>query len=268
MYPSLFDLKHIALSRSRYLRAQDFLLDMMLEEVEQKLKDHGRIFKKMALIAIGSQKYQGAFGDDVELIEFDESLEFQSDEYDAILHIGSLGVAGDVIGQMVQSRLKLAKDGVFIAAFIGGASLQELRIAMMETDIELFNGALAHVAPMIDLRDAGALLQRAGLALPVADNWVSRVEYANLEMLINDLRTLALQNPLKERPRIYLGKDYLPKLKRSYANQFSCKNDGIYASFELIFLTGYAPSDEQPKPLRRGSINSSLETAIEKSKEH
>lgn len=262
MNPLLFDQKHIANLKRRFGAQSNFLLDMMHEEVEQKIKDHGRQFEKIAYIGFGEMDAN------FERIELHDELVFTGKDYDLIIHIGALNICEDVIGQMVQSRLHLKPDGVFIAAFLGGESLNELRQSMLAADIELYNGAMAHVAPMIDLRDAGGLLQRAGFALPVADNWVSRVEYKNSLSLMHDLRALGLSNPLHARPKRFMKQDYFAQVNEIYRSKFACEDGRIYATYELIFLTGYAPSSDQPKPLKPGSIDVRLKSAIEKAKDH
>ena len=234
----------------------------MIEEVEQKLKDHGRRFEKIAVIG------DVEFPFDAEQVEFAGELKFAGKDYDLIIHIGALNVADDVIGQMVQCRLRLAPDGVFVAAFLGGESLNELRQSMMASDIAFYDGAMTHVAPMIDLRDAGGLLQRASFALPVADNWVSKATYQNSFALMDDLRKMGMTNPLHTRQKRFMRKGYFQHMNEIYAEKFPCADGRIYATYELIFLTGYAPAENQPKPLRPGSVSISLDSAIEKAKEH
>ncbi len=262
MNPSLFDFQHILKTQRRKKSDANFIFDMMLEEVEQKIKDHDRRFEKIAVIG------DGQFDFDFERVIFANELNFASQDYDLIIHLGALNIADDVIGQMVQSRLRLNPDGVFISAFLGGESLNELRQSMLAADISLYDGAMAHIAPMIDLRDAGGLLQRAGFALPVADNWVSRATYDDGFALMYDLRHMGMSNPLYARPKHFMRKDYFVHMCDIYAQKFACEGDRIYATYELIFLTGYAPSSDQPKPLRPGSVKVSLDSAIEKAKEH
>lgn len=262
MNSSLFDYQHILSNQRRKKNDANFILNMMREEVEQKINDHDRRFEKVAVIG------EGRFDFDFENVSFGSELEFKNRDYDLIIHLGALNVADDVIGQMVQSRLRLKPDGVFIAAFLGGESLNELRQTMLATDISLYEGAMTHVAPMIDLRDAGGLLQRAGFALPVADNWVSRATYNDALSLMHDLRDMGMSNPLYSRPKRFMRRDYFLNICDNYAQKFACEDGRVYATYELIFLTGYAPSSDQPKPLRPGSVQVSLDSAIEKAKEH
>lgn len=252
---ALFDHQQWDFALQRYDRAKDILRDIMLEEIQEKINDHERHFERIAIIAKNAHSWVSEFGMDAEAVEINDTISFQQSDYDLILHLGALHRVNDPIGQMVQSRLALAPDGVFMASFLGGETLQELRHAFLVAESNIYGGASPHVAPMIEIKDAGNLLSRAGLAMPIADNIKQRWQYANMQNLLHDLRQLGLSNPLIERRKNFSKRALFDALNKAYIADFTCENGKIYASYELIFLTGYAPSKDQPKPLRPGSIS-------------
>ncbi len=258
----VFDPSFFSRASQRYHFGADFVSEFIAQDVEQKMKDHQRQFHKIAIVGSNFANWPARLNLDAQQIEPSETLLFDEEGYDLILHLGALNVTNDVVGQLIQSRLKLKPDGIFIAGFLGGDSLTELRRAIMATDIDIYQGAMMRVSPMIDLRDAGGLLQRAGFALPVADNWKLDVQYKSPLHLVKDLRKMGLVNPLYKRSRTNLTKLYLKTLKSKFDVETACKDTGIIANFELVFLTGYAPSENQPKPRKPGTIQIRLEDAL------
>lgn len=255
MPTNLFDIEFHQRTQARHRPERDFLRDLMRDEVKEKLRDHARSFDRIAVIAEDAGVWVAELGLVADRIAFAPILDFPAKGYDLILHLGALNRAEDVIGQLAQARLNLAPDGVLIAAFVGGESLQSLRHALLSADAEISGGAAPRVAPMIDLRDAGGLLGRAGLALPVADHIVQTAQYDDLWALMRDLRDLGLTNPLANRARHFTRRTVFARAAEIYQSPEPCASGKISAIFELIFLTGYAPSHNQPQPKARGSIN-------------
>ncbi len=259
----LFDNTQWDFALRRYQRSRDFLREIIVEEIQEKINDHGREFAQIALIAKDAQSWAEALPFAVDAIEINDTLPIAQNHYDLVLHLHALHRVNDPVGQMVQVRLALKPDGVFMAAFLGGESLQELRFAFHQAEAEIYNGASPHVAPMIEIKDAGNLLSRAGFALPIADNIKREVRYQSLNSLMHDLRDLGLTNPLNARRKSFSRAALFAALDRHYRSQFSLETGQIYASFEEIFLTGYAPSQDQPQPLRPGSITKSFGVNME-----
>ena len=171
--------------------------------------------------------------------------------------------ANDPVGQLVQCRRALRPDGLFLGICFGGQTLQELRSALAEAETAIRGGVAPRGAPMGEIRDLGALLQRAGFALPVADAVPIRASYAGLSDLMADLRAMGETNALASRDRRALTRTVLSRAARIYAESFGDADGRLPASFELIVLTGWAPDDSQPKPLRPGTATTRLADALQ-----
>jgi hypothetical protein len=184
--------------------------------------------------------------------------------YDLIVSLFDLQVVNDVPGFLSRLRAHLRPDGLMIAATLGGDSLIELRQAFLEADSQLSGGAFARVAPFIPLADAGGLLQRAGLALPVTDLETYPVRYADALKLMRELKGLGAQNPLADRPDRMATRTLIGTAAAAY-QQIAGDPDGrVRATLEIIWLLGWAPHDSQQKPLRRGSATVSLRDVLGK----
>ena len=107
----------------------------------------------------------------------------------------------DLPGALIQMRRALRPDGLFVAALVGGDTLTELRQSLTIAESEVLGGASPRVAPFADVRALGALMQRAGFALPVVDVDRVVVRYADLLALMRDLRAFGAANALDERSR-------------------------------------------------------------------
>jgi len=169
------------------------------------------------------------------------------------------------VGQIVQCRRALQADGLFLAVAFGGETLSELRVALAEAEVAEMGGLSPRVAPMAEVRQWGALLQRAGLALPVADSLPSDVRYDDLFALMRDLRQMGETNALLERHRRPVRRSLFNRAAALYATRFGDEAGRLRATFELIFLTGWAPHESQQKPLRPGSARSRLADALQAS---
>ncbi len=263
MSSDLFDKNTATMSLQRYTRARDFLRDILLEEIKEKINDHQRPFTRIGIIAFDAPSWSSELPFEAQPIEWQSALRLEPAQYDLLLHLHCLHRENDPVGQMVQARHALKPDGVFIAAFLGGESLQELRQAFFEADAQIYEGAAPHIAPMIEIKDAGNLLARAGFALPIADNIKRQALYPTPRALLHDLRDLGLTNPLTARRKNFTRKALFNTLDQIYSANNTCEPGQIYASFEQIFLTGYAPSQNQPKPLRPGSITQAFGASLE-----
>jgi SAM-dependent methyltransferase len=188
----------------------------------------------------------------------DELLPLAPGRFDAVLSVMSLHLVNDLPGTLVQVREALRPDGFLLAGFPGGESLAELRWCLTQAELELGGGAGLRVAPMIDVRDAGALLQRAGFALPVADSERLTVHYREPLTLLADLRAMAETNPLTARPRTPLARGVLARALELYRARFPGPDGTVRATFDLIFLLGWRPHAAQPQALRPGAGRLSL----------
>ena len=174
----------------------------------------------------------------------------------------ALQFVNDLPGVLAQIRRALKPDGLLLAAMIGGDTLTELRQSFAAAEAELEGGVSPRVAPLADLRDVGALLQRAGFALPVTDVDRIVVRYDNAFALMQDLRRMGATNVLVERRRAPTRRATLLRMAQIYGERFADADGRIRATFDVIWLSGWAPHESQQKPLKPGSAKASLAEAV------
>jgi SAM-dependent methyltransferase len=191
-----------------------------------------------------------------------EFLPFKSGCLDLAVSVLTLHAANDLPGALAQMRRALRPDGLFLAAFFGGDTLVELREAFAAAEAEVTSGASPRVAPFTDVRTAGALMQRAGFALPVADLDRHTVRYASALHLMRDLRAMGLTNVLHERDHRPLRRAVLARAVTVYGERFADSDGRVRATFEVISLSGWAPHESQQQPLRPGSARMRLADAL------
>lgn len=191
-----------------------------------------------------------------------ELLPFAAASFDLVVSNLALHWVSDLPGALSQIRHTLRPDGLFLAAMLGGDTLVELRTVLFEAELAEEGGVSPRVSPSIALADAAALLQRAGFALPVADSETITVTYSNLFALLHDLRGMGETNALAARRRFFLRRATLGAAARLYAERFGDAEGRIPATFEILFLCGWAPHPSQPQPLRPGSATARLADAL------
>lgn len=258
--PELFDYPARKLRRRR-ADARNFILEEIVIEAQERHKTVNRSFASPAVVSWQKAAWQEAFPDAL-IIEDDNILDLTPLNHDLVIHGNSLHAANDPVGQLIQCRRALRSDGLFLGFAFGGQTLNELRATLATCEIELTGGMSPRVFPMAEIRDLGGLLQRAGFALPVADSFTLRASYKNLPALFKDLRAMGETNSLKDRHRAYLGKAFLNRAEDIYRKNYSDEDDRLIATFEIIILTGWAPDESQPKPLRPGSAAQRLADAL------
>ncbi|ADV10757.1 MULTISPECIES: methyltransferase domain-containing protein [Mesorhizobium] len=202
-------------------------------------------------------------GGDAGLIAPLETVPFEPESLDLAVSLLSLQAMNDIPGMLIQIRRALRPDGLFLGAFAGAGTLFELRESLLAAETELYGGASPRVAPFTDVRDAGALLQRAGLALPVADVETVTVRYASLFNLMADLRAMGETNALTDRSRRPGSRKLFARAAEIYAERFSDPDGRVRASFSIVWMSGWAPDASQQKPLKPGSAKVSLKTILE-----
>ncbi len=173
----------------------------------------------------------------------------------------------DLPGVLAQIRRALKPDGLLLAAMIGGDTLTELRQSFAAAEAELEGGVSPRVAPSADLRDIGALLQRAGFALPVTDVDRVVVRYDSAFALMHDLRRMGATNVLVERRRMPTRRATMLRMAQFYAERFADPDGRIRATFDMIWLSGWAPHESQQQPLKPGSAKASLAEAVKGKRE-
>jgi len=183
-------------------------------------------------------------------------------EYDLILSLFELQSDDNIPETLMRFRRHLAPDGLLLIAFLGGETLTELRQSLYTADQQILGGAAARVYPMVDYSQAAMLLGRTGLALPVVDMDRVSVHYAALSSLVSDLRDLGLTNVLAARDTSPLTRNWRAVLDAAYAAHFSREDGKLKATFEIIWMTGWAPHKSQQKPLKPGSAKMRLADAL------
>lgn len=192
-----------------------------------------------------------------------ETAPFQPAELDLAVSILSLQGMNDIPGMLAQIRRALRPDGLFLGAMAGAGTLAELRESLLAAETELAGGASPRVIPFADVRDAGALLQRAGFALPVTDTETVTVRYDTLFHLMADLRAMGETSVLVDRPRKPATRRLFARAAEIYAERFSDPDGRVRATFSIVWMSGWAPDASQQKPLKPGSAKVSLKNILE-----
>jgi SAM-dependent methyltransferase len=196
------------------------------------------------------------------IVADEEALPFADGTFDLVVSALALQLVNDLPGTLVQIRRALKPDGLFLAALLGGDTLNELRQSFAAAESEVEGGVSPRVAPFADLRDLGALLQRAGLALPVADADRLVVRYESAFALMHDLRRMGATNALVDRRRTPLRRATVMRMAEIYAQRFADADGRLRATFEIVWLSGWAPHPDQQQPLKPGTAKARLADAL------
>jgi SAM-dependent methyltransferase len=192
----------------------------------------------------------------------EEEIPFKAKTFDLVLSNLTLHWVNDLPGALLQIREVLREDGLLLACLLGGETLRELRESLLYAEAETSGGASPRISPFANVRDAGDLLTRAGFAMPVADVETLTVSYQHPLVLMRELKAMGENNALFDRLKTFSRKDTLKKAAEYYIKNFSDEEGRIFATFQFIYLTGWAPGPNQPKPLKPGSAKASLADAL------
>lgn len=192
-----------------------------------------------------------------------ERLPLAAGQFDLALSSGCLHAVDDLPGVLIQMHHLLKPDAPMLAAFLGGATLQELRLCLTQAEDEQRHGAERRIGPFVDVRDAGALLQRAGFAMPVADIERFTVHYRNPAGLLDDLKAMGETASYAARGRRPLTRQLIARTLALYQERFAADDGTVPATFDILYLCGWARSEGQPEPKRRGSARVSLAEVLE-----
>lgn len=191
-----------------------------------------------------------------------EHLPFSDGGLDLVVSGLALHWINDLPGTLIQIRRSLRPDGLFLAAMVGGDTLTELRQSFAQAEAELSGGISPRVAPFVDVRDLGALLQRAGFKLPVTDVDRLTFRFGSIFGLFRDLRMIAATNVLSERLRKPLTRKLLARVAEIYAERFADPDGRLRATVDIIWLSGWAAHESQQQPLAPGSAKMRLADAL------
>jgi SAM-dependent methyltransferase len=270
-----------ALGRKRLRRAlaggyPDFLLQRAAGDLDERLSavlrefaiaaDLGTPLPVIASVLSGKAgrlvRMAEAEGTLADIVGDLERLPFAAGSLDLAVSLLALHGVNDLPGALIQIKRALKPDGLFMGCLLGGRTLQELRQALLEAESETTGGVSPRVAPFADLRDLGGLLQRAGFALPVVDSEIVTVRYSDAFGLFRDLRAMGWANALVARRRTSLRREMLLRAAALYAERFADPDGRLPATFEFVWVSGWAPHESQQKPLRPGSAKARLADAL------
>lgn len=251
-----------ALMRNRARASGDlFLHRAAVDEAQDRLAMVNRQFTDIAVVTgqpgLWTKAFPGA-----RIVGDDDVLTLGPEAHDLVIHAMCLHWADDPVGQLVQCRRALRPDGLCLSILPGGETLSDLRMALSRAEIEVTGGLSPRVLPMADLRDLGALLQRAGLALPVADVQPITAEYRDLRHLMHDLRAMGEGNAMTDRLRHATRRAVFDRADAICRDMQERPAGPLLARFDLVTLTGWAPAASQPKALRPGSAQARLAQAL------
>jgi SAM-dependent methyltransferase len=282
-----FDRATVRRHRDRAARAggdSDFLFVEVAERLADRLADINRSFpvafelgsrsghlqrgldgrggiETLVQSDLSAAMLRGAAG--YRVVADEEVLPFAENAFDLAMSNLALHWVNDLPGTLIQINRCLKPDGVFLATLFGTDTLAELRQAFLEAEAELEGGVSPRVSPFIDVRDAGGLLQRAGFALPVADSETVTVTYDDPLKLMRDLHAMGESNALADRRRSFTRPATLARTAAAYHDRYADTNGRVPATFQIVTLTGWAPAEGQPKPLRPGSARTRLADALD-----
>ncbi|MFN8830318.1 MAG: methyltransferase domain-containing protein [Labrys sp. (in: a-proteobacteria)] len=272
--PRLFDPQALLHARSRAARRPvTFLLETVTQDLADRLALVKRPFERAIEIGSVGELVRSAIGrpdlirlgppgSGAPIVTADGVLPIGDASVDLVVSALALQAVEDLPGLLAQVRRALRPDGLFLAAMIGGSTLTELRQALTQAEAEVSGGVSPRVWPFVDVREAGALMQRAGFALPVTDADTLTVRYRSVFDLMADLRGMAATNILVDRLRRPTGRRVFLRMAEIYAARFSSPDGRVRASFEIVWLSGWAPHESQQKPLRPGSAKARLADAL------
>lgn len=284
--PVIFDRDLLARRRAR-AAAGMASVDFLLKEVAADFADRLSLIKRDFDVAVDLGSHTGLIADAVgqlpnvgmvvraerceallagkpgpKIVCDEEILPFAPDTLNLVVSGLALQWVNDLPGSLAQIAAALKPDGLFLAALLGADTLFELRQALTAAEVELSGGASPRVSPFVEVRDLGALLQRAGFALPVTDTDRLTVRYAGLFELMGELKAMGATNVMSERSRTPLPRGVLLRAAEIYAERFAGADGRIPATFEIVTATGWRPHESQQKPLRPGSAAARLADAL------
>ena len=277
---SIFDENAIYHNRKRCLNNfgdHNFLFELAAENIADRLLDITHNFDHAVLngcLRLPNRFYDllSNNGDIKHLMKMDLfgadicgseiALPFGQNSLDLFLSFLTMHTINDLPGALIQINYALKPDGLFLGTLFGGETLYELRLAMMQAEQDLKGGVHPRILPFADKQQMGALMQRAGFALPVIDSDIIEVTYPSLTKLYHDLRGMGEANTIKQRSRYNPGRAFFNRVEDIYKNNYTVDGQ-ILARFEIIYLIGWAPHESQQKPMRPGSAQTSLAQALD-----
>ena len=262
MTRKLTDRRRLMAARARARRADPPELHVALrDDLLERLEAVNKTFTEPAVVSAFPEVWTDVLPH-ARLLPDDTMLDLVAGAHDLVLHAGVLHWSDDPVGQLIQCRRALRPDGLFLAAAPGGRTLQELRTVLAEVEARIRGGLSPRVAPMADVREFGAALQRAGFALPVADVEAFALTYPDVRSLLHDVRAMGESNALAARDLTPLNRKFFDLVGQTYTRDHTTADGRVAATLEIIHLAGWAPHASQPRPLKPGSAQHRLADAL------
>lgn len=190
---------------------------------------------------------------------FDPELwDFTAECFDLVIILGALHCVNDLPGSLVQLRARLKPDGIFLTALAGGEGLSTIQQCFIAAESEITGRVAAHFHPALLLPDLAALMQRAGFALPVVDLESVVARYSNLMAVLHDIKAMGESNCLYQRDQRPLRRDVIARAEELARAAQPKDSERLTIQFDILFATGWAPHESQPKALRPGSAQHRL----------
>jgi SAM-dependent methyltransferase len=265
--PTIFDKKAQSLRRTRAKAFGDgFLAREAAEGLSERLAAVKRSFSEALALDVPDSAFAPlaprAAQWQLSALDANEAIPLHDLRFDLVVSVLTLQSVNDLPGVLVQIRRILKPDGLLMAALFGGETLRELRDALAVGEMEASGGVSPRVSPFADVRELGGLLQRAGFALPVADSERTLVRYEKFKTLVSDLRALGETNALEARERKPLKRDVLAASLAHYTRHHAEPDGRLRATFDIVYLSGWAPHESQQKPLRPGTAKARFADAL------
>ena len=278
----IFDRKVVRQHRDRaasgydnYSFLKDEIADRMVERLEEINRDFnvvldlgahkgvlGKRIKHDLLVSADLSQNMVSNCSGLRLVCDDEALPFKEASFDLIVSNLAMHWVNDLPGAMLQANRALKPDGLFLASIFGGETLKELRQSLMLAENEINGGVSPRISPFADVRDVGALLQRAEFALPVADSDLITVSYEHPLKLMHDLRGMAESNAVLTRPKAFTSKAVMLRAAEIYSENYGADDGRVPATFQVIYMTGWRSHESQQKPMKPGSAKMRLADAL------
>lgn len=251
---------NFAVRKAGQFASHDFLYQWVAKDMTERLSEITRDFQSILLSGPHTADYFGErfSGAMISTATTPEALADQVGQYDCIISMGEMHAANDLPGLLIQMRRALKPDGVLLAAFAGGETLHELRASLMQGEVATTGGASPRVYPFVDKQQMAGLIQRAGFSLPVVDSEILTISYRDIFHVMADIRGMGESNALTDCHKAFSSSRLFFDAAKFYADQYAEGDGRVSASYEIIFVIGWAPHESQQKPARRGSGQVSL----------
>lgn len=194
----------------------------------------------------------------------EETLPFEANTFDLVLSSLSMHWINDLPGVLAQINNVLKPDCAFMGAMFGGDTLFELRTSLQLAEQERRGGISPHVSPLADVRDVGGLLQRAGFKMLTVDVDDIIVDYPDTFALMQDLQAMGESSAVLGREMGGIQRDVLLANDAIYRELHGNEDGTVPATFRMIYMIGWKESEDQAKPLPRGSADINLKDVLEK----